>query len=26
MSYLLEQLRQIKAETENPSSHEKVTI
>jgi hypothetical protein len=26
MSYILEQLRQIKAETENPSSHEKVTI
>jgi len=26
MNYLLEQLRQIKAETENPSSHEKVTI
>jgi uncharacterized protein (DUF305 family) len=26
MSYLLEQLRQIKAETENPVSHEKVII
>lgn len=26
MSYLLEQLKQIKAETENPGSHEKVTI
>ncbi len=26
MSYILEQLRQIKEETENPSSHEKVTI
>lgn len=26
MSYLLDQLKQIKAETENPSSHEKVTI
>jgi uncharacterized protein (DUF305 family) len=26
MSYLLDQLRQVKAETENPSSHEKVTI
>jgi hypothetical protein len=26
MSYILEQLRQIKAETENPNSHEKVTI
>lgn len=26
MSYILEQLRQIKAETENPVSHEKVVI
>jgi hypothetical protein len=26
MSYLLDQLKQIKAETENPGSHEKVTI
>jgi len=26
MSYLLDQLKQINAETENPSSHEKVTI
>jgi hypothetical protein len=26
MSYILDQLRQIKTETENPSSHEKVTI
>ena len=26
MSYILEQLRQVKAETDNPSSHEKVTI
>jgi uncharacterized protein (DUF305 family) len=26
MSYLLDQLRQIKAETENPVSHEKVII
>jgi hypothetical protein len=26
MSYLLDQLKQIKAETVNPSSHEKVTI
>jgi len=26
MNYILEQLRQIKAETENPASHEKVAI
>jgi len=26
MSYILEQLKQLKAETENPVSHEKVTI
>lgn len=26
MSYILEQLKQLKAETENPGSHEKVTI
>jgi hypothetical protein len=26
MSYILDQLKQVKTETENPSSHEKVTI